>query len=99
VTLRSDAGSDFQGTISARGAGPLPYSMRKEMSVLTIRAVSDKPCFICGNKDKTAEVSFSDKTFRGVLCMTHVYEKIKAEKEVARAPGEAGSRAAEPVRK
>ena len=67
--------------------------------MLTIRAVSDKPCFICGSKEKTAEVSFSDKTFRGVLCMTHVYEKIKAEKEVTRAPGEAGGRTAESVRK
>ena len=67
--------------------------------MLTIRMASDKPCFICGSKEKTAEVSFSDKTFRGVLCMTHVYDKIKTEKEVTRAPGETGGRTAEPVRK
>lgn len=45
--------------------------------MLMIKGPSDKPCFICQSKEKTAEVHFTDKTFRGVLCMTHVYEKLK----------------------
>ena len=48
--------------------------------MLTIKCISDKPCFICGKHDHTADVSFADKTFRGVLCMEHVYEKLKPEK-------------------
>jgi hypothetical protein len=47
--------------------------------VLTIKCASDKPCFICGSKDKTTEVVFADKTFRGVLCLAHVYDKLKPE--------------------
>ena len=47
--------------------------------MLTIKGVSDQPCFICRGKEKTVEVAFADKTFRGVLCMTHVYEKLKPE--------------------
>lgn len=67
--------------------------------MLTIRESSEKPCFICGSKEKTAEVSFSDKTFRGVLCLTHIYEKVKMGKEVAGAAREAGGRTAQPVGK
>ena len=67
--------------------------------MLTIRMVSDQPCFICGSKENTAEVSFSDKTFRGVLCLMHVYEKVKAGKEVSGATREAGGRTAQPVAK
>jgi hypothetical protein len=47
--------------------------------MLTIKCVSDKPCFICNSREKTVDVSFGDKTFRGVLCLTHVYEKLKPE--------------------
>lgn len=67
--------------------------------MLTIREASDKPCFICGTKEKTAEVSFSDKTFRGVLCLTHIYDKVNKEKEVPGAAREAGGRTAQPVGK
>ncbi len=74
----------FSGNPFGRDCRSPPLFHAKGNEVLTIRAVSDKPCFICGGKEKTAEVSFSDKTFRGVLCMTHVYDKIKAEKEVTR---------------
>lgn len=55
--------------------------------MLTIKCLSDKPCFICGAKDKTAEVTFSDKTFRGVLCMTHIHTKLNGKEE----KGAAGS--------
>jgi hypothetical protein len=48
--------------------------------MLTIKCISDKPCFICGKRDRTVDVAFADKTFRGVLCMEHVYEKLKPEK-------------------
>jgi hypothetical protein len=44
--------------------------------MLTIKGVSDKSCFICNAREKTVEVSFGDKTFRGVLCLAHVYEKL-----------------------
>ncbi len=47
--------------------------------MLSIRGISDKPCFICSTKEKTVEVSFGDKTFRGVLCLTHVYDKLKPD--------------------
>lgn len=47
--------------------------------MLTIKNLSDQPCFICRGREKTVEVAFADKTFRGVLCMTHVYEKLKPE--------------------
>jgi hypothetical protein len=50
--------------------------------VLTVKSPSDKPCFICASKERTVEVHFADKTFRGVLCMDHVYAKLKPEKEV-----------------
>ena len=51
----------------------------KERRVLTIKGLSDKPCFICNAREKTVEVSFGDKTFRGVLCLNHVFEKLKPE--------------------
>jgi hypothetical protein len=54
--------------------------------MLMIKGPSDKPCFICQSKEKTAEVQFADKTFRGVLCMAHVYEKLKFESKAASAP-------------
>lgn len=47
--------------------------------MLTIKCPSDQPCFICRSRDKTVEVAFADKTFRGVLCLAHVYEKLKPE--------------------
>jgi hypothetical protein len=60
--------------------------------MLTIKCISDKPCFICGKRDRTVDVSFADKTFRGVLCMEHVYEKLKPE--VPRVAGQASGRTA-----
>jgi hypothetical protein len=54
--------------------------------MLTIKGLSDKPCFICASREKTADVQFLDKTFRGVLCMPHIYEKLK--KEAGDAQGE-----------
>lgn len=47
--------------------------------MLTIKSLSDQPCFICRSREKTVEVAFANKTFRGVLCMTHVHEKLKPE--------------------
>jgi hypothetical protein len=47
--------------------------------MLTIKGLSDQPCFICRSKEKTVEVAFADKTFRGVLCIPHVYDKLKPE--------------------
>ena len=47
--------------------------------MLTVKGLSDQPCFICRSRDKTVEVAFADKTFRGVLCLAHVYEKLKPE--------------------
>lgn len=47
--------------------------------MLTIKSLSDQPCFICRSREETVEVAFADKTFRGVLCMAHVHEKLKPE--------------------
>ena len=47
--------------------------------MLSIRGVSDKPCFICNTREKTVDVAFGDKTFRGVLCLNHVHEKLKTD--------------------
>jgi hypothetical protein len=54
--------------------------------MLTIKAKSEKKCFICGSAEKTVDVQFADKSFRGVLCLTHVHEKLKpdASKPVAK---------------
>ncbi|HUY33190.1 MAG TPA: hypothetical protein VMV69_10440 [Pirellulales bacterium] len=60
--------------------------------MLTIKSLSDKKCFICGSTEKTAEVQFADKTFRGVLCLNHIYEKLKPEK--SHAQGEPGRKQA-----
>jgi hypothetical protein len=46
--------------------------------MITIRAVSDQPCFICNSKDKAVVVQI-DKDFRGTLCLNHVFEKLKPE--------------------
>lgn len=58
--------------------------------MVTIKAASDKSCFICNGREKTVEVQFADKTFRGVLCLSHVYEKTKPE--VKGADGQASRR-------
>jgi hypothetical protein len=58
--------------------------------MLTIKGPSEKPCFICGSKTKTAEVQFADKTFRGVLCMDDVYKKVQPGKEVTNAESQPG---------
>jgi hypothetical protein len=47
--------------------------------MLTIKGLSDQSCFICRSREQTVEVAFQDKTFRGVLCLAHVYEKLKPE--------------------
>ena len=65
---------------------------RKEKQVLTIKCVSEKPCFICNGREKTVEVSFDDRTFKGVLCLTHVYDKLKPE--VPRAAGQSSGKPA-----
>ena len=49
--------------------------------MVTIKGPSNSCCFICGTKERTADVQFADKTFRGVLCMEDIYKKLKqAEK-------------------
>ena len=52
--------------------------------MVTIKAKSEKKCFICNSAEKTADVQFADKSFRGVLCLSHIYEKLKTEKEVTK---------------
>jgi hypothetical protein len=56
--------------------------------MLTIKGPSNKPCFICGSKERTTEVRFADGTFRGVLCVNHVYEKLMPAKEQTDAQSE-----------
>ena len=45
--------------------------------MITIRGKVSDPCFVCQSKEKTANLKFSDGTFEGVLCMDHLYERIK----------------------
>ena len=47
--------------------------------MVTILGRSDKPCFICGTREKTVELKFRDKSFAGTLCLEHMHEKLKAE--------------------
>jgi hypothetical protein len=54
--------------------------------MLSIKSASTKPCFICGSREKTVEVTFADKTFRGVLCLNHIHEKLKEVPHVASQP-------------
>jgi len=61
--------------------------------MLWINGLSDKACFICGSTKKTLDVNFRDKTFKGVLCLEHVHEKVK-QKEGADAAGESSRGAA-----
>jgi hypothetical protein len=58
---------------------PFSASTFERIEMLTIKGPSDKPCFICGSREKTADVQFADRTFRGVLCLNHIHEKIKPE--------------------
>lgn len=47
--------------------------------MLTIRGLSDKPCFICGATTDIADTKFKD----GVtvpLCAEHVWKKLKEAK-------------------
>jgi hypothetical protein len=59
--------------------------------MLTVLGLSERPCFICGEKDGAAEVRFKDGTFAGVLCMRHAWERLTPAREKAPAgPGKAG---------
>lgn len=57
--------------------------------MLSIKCVSDRPCFICNGREKTVEVSFGDRSFRGILCLNHVHEKLKADSPRAAGPSNA----------
>lgn len=59
--------------------------------MVTIKALSDKPCFLCGSKEDTADVKFRDGSFQGVVCKTHLFQLLKRQaKEAADAPAQAG---------
>lgn len=49
--------------------------------MLTIIDRSTKPCFVCGTTKKTVQVKFKDKTFSGVLCMEHMYDRMPIEED------------------
>jgi hypothetical protein len=53
--------------------------------MLTIREVSDKRCFICGTTERTVVVQFGDKSFRGVLCLKHVWDKLREQPQETKA--------------
>ena len=57
--------------------------------MVTIKQATEQKCFICSTKEQTVEVSFADKTFRGVLCMKHVYEKVKVSRDAGGGGGKA----------
>ncbi len=45
--------------------------------MVTIVRLTDKPCFLCGTHDDTAEVRFKDRTFTGVVCKEHLFQLMK----------------------
>jgi hypothetical protein len=49
--------------------------------MLTIKGLSDQRCFVCNSDKETVEVLFADKTFRGVLCLDHIHQKLLQQKK------------------
>jgi len=45
--------------------------------MVTIVRLSEKPCFLCGSHEDTAEVRFKDRTFIGVICKNHLFQLLK----------------------
>lgn len=48
------------------------------MTSITIKDTNDKPCTICMTTEKVVEADFADKTFKGTVCMTHLWHMIVA---------------------
>jgi hypothetical protein len=51
--------------------------------MVTIVRLSDKPCFLCGATEDTAEVRFKDRTFAGVVCKNHLFQLMKKRSKTA----------------
>ena len=45
--------------------------------MITLRGRANAPCVICQKEGKTANVKFKDGSFDGVMCMDHLYERLK----------------------
>ena len=48
---------------------------------MLVLKLSDKPCFLCGAAEDTAEVKMKDKSFQGVLCKNHVFQVLKKQRK------------------
>lgn len=53
--------------------------------MITILSKSDRPCFLCGTRERTVNVKFKDGSFAGTLCMDHLYERIEEKLKVKQA--------------
>jgi hypothetical protein len=51
--------------------------------MVTIVRLSDKPCFLCGSQEETAQVRFKDRTFAGVVCKNHLFQLMKKRSKSA----------------
>ena len=58
--------------------------------MVTIVRLAEKPCFLCGSHEDTAEVRFKDRTFIGVICKNHLFQLLKKR---SKAPDEVLSEA------
>lgn len=47
--------------------------------MLTILELTEKPCFLCGSKDKTVIATFAGRSFKRALCVAFIYDKLKVE--------------------
>jgi hypothetical protein len=45
--------------------------------MFTSTGISDRPCFICGAREKVLHVRFKDDQAQVPLCVEHLIEKLK----------------------
>ena len=45
--------------------------------MFTSTGIIDRPCFICGARDKVLQVRFKDDQAQVPLCVEHLIEKLK----------------------
>ena len=69
------------------GTGEGCYQNVQEREMITLKGAVTDPCVICGSREGTAKVKFADGTLDGVLCMKHVYERLKPYVKAVRRKG------------
>ena len=48
---------------------------------MLVLKLSDKPCFLCGAAEDTAEVKMKDKSFQEVICKNHIFQVLKKQRK------------------